>query len=298
MITLPVNYRQNKYRYVTINVDTYTERKQQGRIWHEALKEEVRFGGWLDFMLIINQIYDRTNIPRRTLELRSFKTVEERELVWKTSEEEHMAPPPKGARMTFQILLAYRYCASWQGSIYCQEQNRNYEFTSFLALVRLMDSLLKGLEPEQPDAEQVRCSCQVAVNGCGESDMYGEIQNACNNWQRQFLNAAALIDDMLELHSDIKNGGLDGNRRIISRDTMEFYRKGGSKATFSVRILYQQNMEWQGYIYCRELRKEKAFRSFMELLYLMVSALDEKTAGKTDYNSSAAAKRTYAGMIG
>lgn len=47
----------------------------------------------------------------------------------------------------------------------------------------------------------------------------------------------------------------------------------GKKATFAVRILFRQNASWQGSISWLEARREETFRSVLELIFLMNSAL-------------------------
>lgn len=47
----------------------------------------------------------------------------------------------------------------------------------------------------------------------------------------------------------------------------------GALATFNLRILFRQNASWQGSIQWLEGRQEESFRSVLELLTLMDSAL-------------------------
>lgn len=56
----------------------------------------------------------------------------------------------------------------------------------------------------------------------------------------------------------------------------------GKIATFSLRILFRQNSSWQGSLYWHNGRKEESFRSVLELLMLIDSALNssEDTAEK------------------
>lgn len=49
--------------------------------------------------------------------------------------------------------------------------------------------------------------------------------------------------------------------------------KKGEKATFIVRIQFCQNASWQGSIYWLEEEKEEYFRSVLELMNLMMSAM-------------------------
>jgi len=50
----------------------------------------------------------------------------------------------------------------------------------------------------------------------------------------------------------------------------------GSLATFVVRILFRQNASWQGSVAWLEGKQEQSFRSALELIFLISSALEYK----------------------
>lgn len=54
--------------------------------------------------------------------------------------------------------------------------------------------------------------------------------------------------------------------------------KTGELATFAIRILFRQNASWQGSITWLEGKREQSFRSALELVLLMGSALDNPQA--------------------
>jgi len=56
--------------------------------------------------------------------------------------------------------------------------------------------------------------------------------------------------------------GCDGNRA-----------NRGSEATFELRVIFRQHTSWQGVIVWQERRQEQSFRSVLELILLMDSAL-------------------------
>ena len=53
----------------------------------------------------------------------------------------------------------------------------------------------------------------------------------------------------------------------------------GAKGTFSLRILFRQNASWQGAVLWHEGRREESFRSVLELLFLLDSALSMESSG-------------------
>ena len=48
----------------------------------------------------------------------------------------------------------------------------------------------------------------------------------------------------------------------------------GARATFAVRILFRQNASWQGSVTWLEGKREQSFRSALELILLMSTALE------------------------
>lgn len=52
----------------------------------------------------------------------------------------------------------------------------------------------------------------------------------------------------------------------------------GQQATFAVRVLFRQNATWQGSVTWLEGRQEQSFRSALELIFLISSALGIKEA--------------------
>jgi hypothetical protein len=52
--------------------------------------------------------------------------------------------------------------------------------------------------------------------------------------------------------------------------------RGGALATFALRVLFRQNASWQGSVTWVESGREESFRSVLELLFLMDSALKAK----------------------
>lgn len=72
---------------------------------------------------------------------------------------------------------------------------------------------------------------------------------------------------------DFSNSGKAGESETMDffdADTCERY---GKLATFHVKIIFRQNASWQGVITWAEDRREESFRSALELVFLMDSAL-------------------------
>ena len=61
----------------------------------------------------------------------------------------------------------------------------------------------------------------------------------------------------------------------------------GKKATFAVRVLFRQNASWQGSVTWLEGKREQSFRSVLELVVLMDSALNSAPSS-TEANEKSA----------
>ena len=61
-------------------------------------------------------------------------------------------------------------------------------------------------------------------------------------------------------------------------DSAESRNRKGKLATFSVKVLFRQHTSWQGSVTWLEQDTEQPFRSVLELLLLMDSALSESEA--------------------
>lgn len=58
-------------------------------------------------------------------------------------------------------------------------------------------------------------------------------------------------------------------------DARELQEKRGGRATFIVHVKYRQNATWQGEVIWAEKQQKQSFRSALEFLKLIDSALDE-----------------------
>jgi len=63
-------------------------------------------------------------------------------------------------------------------------------------------------------------------------------------------------------------------KRIEITEASNGMMKNGRKTTFVLRILFGQHTSWQGILTWPEGKKEEKFRSALELLFLMDSALE------------------------
>ena len=77
-----------------------------------------------------------------------------------------------------------------------------------------------------------------------------------------------------------------GNTRMDRQPIERLSEHAGGRATFTVQVTYRQNATWQGTVTWLEEGKQSHFRSALELIKLMDSALEE-TSPPSDKPSAA-----------
>ena len=89
-----------------------------------------------------------------------------------------------------------------------------------------------------------------------------------------------LMEEMLELNNEPQSDTVHRkfSSLLLPPDTEILWNntRRGDQATFEVQILFRQHTSWQGVLYWKEQHREQNFRSVLELILLMDSALREK----------------------
>lgn len=262
----------NSYRYFTVTVDRYERQCMEGIISHAGEPLCIRYGNFLELVLQMNQIFDRMSCPKQAMEFRQFSGTDYPALKVKKCKKAY-----KGKLATFQIYVKFRYDASWQGNITWLEGERTEHFESILQMIQLIDEILIGRYRIKDPRKGAR-TCQVAVNSYDSGLLEGSVQNAFINHLEEFKGTIGLADAMVHLFEvgigRSASGIAPGECKIISEETWGTYRKGGRRATFVIKILYREHSTWQGVICWRETGEKQAFRSFLEMIILMASALE------------------------
>lgn len=262
----------NSYRYFTVTVDRYERQCMEGIISNAGELLCIRYGNFLELVLQMNQIFDRMSCPKQTMEFRQFSGTDYPALKVKKCKKAY-----KGKLATFQIYVKFRYDASWQGNITWLEGERTEHFESILQMIQLIDEILIGRYRIKDPRKGAR-TCQVAVNSYDSGLLEGSVQNAFINHLEEFKGTIGLADAMVHLFEvgigRSASGIAPGECKIISEETWGTYRKGGRRATFVIKILYREHSTWQGVICWRETGEKQAFRSFLEMIILMASALE------------------------
>lgn len=126
----------NEYRTTTVCIDSYENGVPTGRFYNPYLEGGRRFESLTQFLLEMEQALDAMEFPKAFSAVRSFAPLPDRR---------SPASGPDfcmGAIATFSVRIIFRQNASWQGSVFWQEGEREQSFRSALELIFLLDSAL------------------------------------------------------------------------------------------------------------------------------------------------------------
>lgn len=111
----------------------------------------------------------------------------------------------------------------------------------------------------------------VCVDGCDNGELRGRVCTLRCPGGWAFFSLVQLLR-MLEAAGE-DDAPFTGPPEQRSGGPPAPEREKGLLATFSLRILFRQNATWQGYVTWQEGGVEQDFRSALELIFLMSSAL-------------------------
>lgn len=137
------------------------------------------------------------------------------------------------------------------------------------------------------------CVCIDQVTAC---DYAGNIWHQYAETSFEFRNVVDLIKIMEQLFDTWdfpqestkkrffigkeKAQVTDRNRGVQGKNMGHLEDKKGNEGTFMVRVMYRQNSSWQGEVIWVEQKKRQRFRSALELLRLIDSAIEDAEGGR------------------
>lgn len=87
------------------------------------------------------------------------------------------------------------------------------------------------------------------------------------------LKLEALLDQMQEPQSYTAKRSFSSALVLENEDAQPARFRKGAKATFEVQVLFRQHSSWQGVVVWKDKKTEQSFRSVLELVVLLDSAL-------------------------
>ncbi|MDO4516181.1 MAG: hypothetical protein Q4C76_03480 [Bacillota bacterium] len=108
---------------------------------------------------------------------------------------------------------------------------------------------------------------------------------------KPFTGVTQFLKEMEQLLNDMKQPqSFTAHRSFSSASfadpstTAAAEQERGALATFQVNVIFRQNASWQGTVTWTDRSLEENFRSVLDLILLMDSALQETTHPATDHN--------------
>lgn len=106
----------------------------------------------------------------------------------------------------------------------------------------------------------------------GTMEMVRSIENLFNQWNfPQSSTDSRSFSNKKPIAGEAQRKGVE-----LQMDASRLHNKYGGKGTFVVHVRYRQNATWQGDVIWAEKNERQSFRSALELLKLIDSALDSK----------------------
>ncbi|MBS6955259.1 MAG: hypothetical protein KH230_18735 [Enterocloster asparagiformis] len=260
----------NSYKFYTIAVNRFDNRRMEGLVFHESREGAAAFKSLTQLASVLNRLFDENRYPMKSVDERSFQRKQAENCAEEVAFTAVDIPQPvSGQLATFRLHVKFRYYATWQGSITHQETGTVYPFESFMELMRIFNRVL-GQPLAAPDPLGKRM-CEVAVCNYRNNTIAGEVSNPAVKDRFVFENEFELMEH-LEM--------MLGRRPADSEDSLVVTPRQGSVCrgaigpmTFLVRVLFWKNGTWQGTACWKEKGEHASFRSFLELLLMMDSAV-------------------------
>lgn len=132
--------------YLRFCVNAAQEHRISGKLFSQRLIHPLEFHDLGSLILFLEEVFDRQNYPQAFQNTRTLiPAASDMSLVAETPAQ-GMTPAvvraARGTVTTFDVLVTSRRNSSWQGSVDWLDGGSRQEFTSFLALMRMIDERL------------------------------------------------------------------------------------------------------------------------------------------------------------
>lgn len=130
----------------------------------------------------------------------------------------------------------------------------------------------------------------ICVNHVDQGDYSGQIWNLYEHTPVTYVNTMDMLKKMdlffnrldfpqestvCRTFGKAADRGRKKQEEVLKQmESNEMFRNKGDKATFIINVKYRQNATWQGEVIWVDKKETKFFRSALELLKLMDSAMD------------------------
>lgn len=219
---------------VIIAVDAYGAGGVEGVLYHGESRRGWEFCGIVEFVQIAEWLFQQMQYPREVLNSRSF--FRKKQGNEETSEDAEADGYHDGRLATYLLRVSQRQNGSWQGRLKDLKTGKREYFQSFLELFEYLDAEHSAL-PDKNAWERIAWHNLPTVLCALSKSSEPEVERMVPN----------LFSYQLEL--------------------------AGKRNTFLMRTMFLEHHTCQGILYWKEMRSQKSFRSFLELIHLLCDAV-------------------------
>ena len=135
---------KNENSSSVICVDSYNNGEMKGKLYNSSLPEPLIIENIIGFLKNMERLFESAHTPQATMQQRTFfETTRKVEPFSEFSPWLTRIPEERGKLATFRIRVIFRQNASWQGTVYWLDQEKEERFRSVLELILLLDDTLQ-----------------------------------------------------------------------------------------------------------------------------------------------------------
>lgn len=230
-------------RVITLAVDRYGADGIEGVVYPGTSQQGYLFSGYQELIGTVEQFLQKNRYPTEVLRIRSYGKGRRSPSAASEPDDSRESERRSGALATYGLYISQRQRASWQGEVRNLEEDKAMPFKSFLELFEHLDTDLGRANPE-----------------CGKEYETRK--------QRIIWHDLPMVLADPQIRPQIS--------RIDSDVVACQLWQGEQCLTFLLRILFFEYGTCQGVLYWKEKRRQRSFRSFLELTQLIGAAAGEK----------------------
>lgn len=224
-------------------VEQYDAQNMRGIVYAGNQEQGVCCHSFAELAIQMERGFEEMNYPTPSVQKRNFSPGRTAGADVQPVEDRAVLHRQKGSKGTFRIRVRQCLYATWQGQVKLdEEEGEEVLFESFLELIQILDGALTGA--------RTLAAAELPEEGTALTDS---------------LRDALLLGGR---YDGIWIGEQEPSEVLVCGRNQE----DGGKETFVVRPMFRENHTLQGTLYWSGGRQKKNFRSFLEFLFLILSA--------------------------
>lgn len=126
-----------------------------------------------------------------------------------------------------------------------------------------------------PENNRILVCVDSYENGVPQGRFYNALQESENfsSLSQLLIRVEAMLDEQRTPQSYTTHRTFAAVMDRLEEEQFSAAPRKGARATFELKILFRQHGSWQGVVVWKEGRQEQSYRSVLELIHLLDSAL-------------------------